>query len=292
MTMRVFLALGLATTAALAGCSGAKPEVGGMILSKGRVASERQATTPFVPGEGVHAFVTLKDDPGGSKLRGRVTAVLVEGLKKGEVVDAMARTTAKDDGPTYDLAYDEAPLAPGTYEFAVWLNAATDAPPAQAIKFKVVAPGTDPSEAAASPEPVEEPDPAATATAPPIDTGEPVVSMGPFKEIFLTRADDENTDMATRRFQDPTRQLWCHAILKQAKPGQVVIIRFVAEQVVGARREQVLHESRVVLQKGIDYAQFPLKGQGGGALPKGQWRADLQRRESVDAEASIRFVIE
>ncbi len=280
----------LAALALTAGCAAPQAEVGGMILSKGRAASERQATTPFVPGEGVHAFVTLKNDAGGSKLRGRVTAVLVDGRRKGEVVDAMARTTVVADGPTYDLAYDEAPLTPGTYEFAVWLNAATDAPPAQAIKFKVVPKGAE--AATATPEPEVEPDATATAAEPTADTGEPVVSMGPFKELFLTRANDENTDMATRRFQDPTKELWCHAILTKAKPGQVVLIRFVAEQVAGARREQVMLESRVMLEKGVDYAQFPLKGQGGGALPKGQWRADLQRRESVDTEASIRFVIE
>lgn len=291
--MRGLRAAPLALLLALAaGCGGSEPAIAGMILSKGKVASEKQATTPFLSGEAVHCYVELANDPGGSKLRGRVTALLADGLKRGDVVDTMVRTTAEDEGPTYDLAYDEGPLPPGTYEFAVWLNAPKEAAPTKAIKFKVVPRGTD--VAAMSPEPTEEGeiDPAATPTALPTDAGGPIVAMGPFSEIYLTRADDETTDSATRAFQDPIKQLWCNAVVKKAKPGQVVLVRFVAEQVAGARREQVLHESRVMLPKGIDHAQFPLEGQNGGPLPKGTWRADLQLREAVDTQASIRFTIE
>ena len=280
-----------AAIAAGAGCAGgAEPAIEGLILSKGKVASEKQATTPFVTGEAVHCYVTLANDAGGSKLRGRVAALVVDGLSRGEVVDAMTRTTATDEGATYDLTYDEGPLAPGTYEFAVWLNTPKDQAPTRIEKFRVVAKG---SVAEATPAPAESEDPALAAATPlPSDDGQPVVTMGPFQEIFLTRKDDEHAEMATRVFQDPTRELWCHAIVKDAKPGQVVLIRFVAEQVAGARREQMLHDSRVMLTKGVDYAQFPLKGKEGGALPKGQWRADLQLREALDTQASIRFTIE
>ena len=285
---RLALVLALAL---LAGCGGAEPSIGSMILSKGRVASGKQATTPFVSGEPVHCLIELKDDPGGSSLRGRVAALLVDGLRRGEIVDAMARTTVEADGPAYDLAYDEAALPPGTYEFAVWLNAAKDEAPTRVIKFKVVPRGTDPLPEG-SPEPSDDPQLEASPAPVATDDGTPVVSQGPFSEIYLTRRDDETPEMASRAFQDPVKQLWCHAVVRKPKPGQVVLIRFVAEQVAGARREQVLHQSRVVLTKGVDYAQFPLKGEGGGPLPKGRWRADLQFREATDTQASIRFTIE
>lgn len=281
-----------ALVATVAGCGGTKAEVASVILSKGRSASERQATKPFVTGEGVHAFVTIKNDSGGAKLRGRVTAVFAEGRRKGEVLDVMTRTTVAEDGPTYDLAYDEAPLGPGTYEFAIWLDAPTDQPPTQSVKFKVVAKEGDKPVAEATPAPEEDPLLAASPGAGPADTGEAVVAMGPFQEIYLTRGDTDTTEMASRAFQDPIKTIWCNVTLERPKPGQVVIVRWVAEQVAGARREQVLHESRAMLPKGVAGAQFPLKGDGGGALPKGKWRVDLQRREALDAEARVRFTIE